>query len=233
MIHDRKRSTAIVLVLLTSVVSVYAGDVAQFINLGFSPDSRIFMFAQHGITRDDGNPYAEIFTVNVPQNTFVSSGLASQVFDVEISPGQDGSGALFALLPEMRSIVDRYHINHLRQGRLIYLFVNGEEQRPEIQFRDFETGDRFRITMTQEARGSGPSGSAAFHLNVHVTYTDGSTIQRTVGRPTLFRDGVNRYRVKQVIVSPNEESLVMVVERITDTASGQRIRYMVETVHLR
>ena len=233
MIHDKKRLIAVVGVLFMSLATASASDVAQFVNLGFSPDSRTFMFAQHGINDEHGTPYADIYTVDVPRNTFVRNGVVSEEYDVDISPGQDGSGALFSLLPEVSDVIARYRINHLRQGRLIYLFVNGEEQPATIRFRDFDTGDRYTIAMTQTARDEGAEGSAAFYLDVTVQFNDGTTVERQVGRPDYYRDGVNHYRIKQVIVSPDESSLVTVIERISDTDDGQRIRYMVETARLR
>ncbi len=233
MVNDVKRSFSLVLLMLASLSVTYAGDVAHFINLGFSPDSRVFMFAQHGVTQEAGNPFAEIYTVDVPENRFMPDGVVAEEYDVDISPGQDGSGALFALLPELRPVIQEQEVDHLRQGRLIYLLVNGEEPRPRIQFRDFETDDSFTITMTQDARGSGPEGSAAFHLDVSAELADGTEISRRVGRPSYYRDGVNRYQIRQVVAGPDENSLVIVVERITDSSSGRHIRYMVETLTLR
>jgi predicted secreted protein len=219
--------------LFLSLSTIFAGDVAHFINLGFSPDSRIFMFAQHGIAEGDGAPFADIFTVDVPGNDFVAGGLRSATYDVTISPGQDGLGALLTLLPEAAPIVRSHRVSHLRQGRLVYLLVNGETERDRIEFRDFENGDRYTVAMTQNLRGSGQSGSAAFHLDVTTRFANGVEGTHRVGRPGFYRDGVNRYRIRQILLSPDERSLVIVVERITDTASGQRIRYMVETVRVR
>ncbi|MEX2444920.1 MAG: DUF2259 domain-containing protein [Alkalispirochaeta sp.] len=233
MVNDVKRLITIVLLMLLSLSVTYAGDVAHFTNLGFSPDSRVFMFAQHGITQEESNPFAEIYTVDVPRNRFISDGVVSREYDVAISPGQDGSGALFALLPEVSPAIEDYDVSHLRQGRLIYLLVNGQEPRPQIQFRDFETSDSFTISMTQEARGSGPEGSAAFYLDVSAELADGTEIEKRVGRPNYYRDGVNRYQIRQVIAGPDGNSLVIVIERITDASTGRHIRYMVETVTLR
>ncbi|MFW5828196.1 MAG: DUF2259 domain-containing protein [Alkalispirochaeta sp.] len=228
-----KRTLSIVVLVFLSLSVTYAGDVAHFINLGFSPDSRVFMFAQHGITQEDSNPFAEIYTVDVPGNRFISAGVHSREYDVQISPGQDGSGALYSLLPDVRPTVEEYELDHLRQGRLIYLLVNGQEPRPQIEFRDFETDDAFTITMTQDARGTGPDGSAAFHLDVVARLSDGTEVERRVGRPDYYRDGVNRYQIRQVVAGPDGNSLVIVVERITDSAGGRHIRYMVETLTLR
>jgi predicted secreted protein len=233
MIHDKRRATVLVFLLLAALGSVSAGDVARFVNLGFSPDSRVFMFAQHGIDQSTSQPYAEIYTVDVPANDFVSRGVQRQQYPVTISPGQDGSGALYSLLPTMRPVVEQYRVSHLRQGRLVYLLVNGEEPRSNLEFRDFESGDRYQIALTQQARGSGESGSAAFYLDITVSFANGTRAEHRVGRPGFFRSGVNEYRINRVLVAPDQNSLVVVIERMADTASGTRIRYMVETVTLR
>jgi predicted secreted protein len=232
MVHKYRRRIALMSMLLFALGSVYAGDVAQFVNLGFSPDSSVFMFAQHGVHQETSRPFAEIYTVDVPANSFIPSGVVRHQYDVQISPGQDGIGALFTLLPEVRETVQRYRVNHLRQGRPLYVLVNGRRPKSHIEFRDFETENRYTITLTQTARGEGTDGSAAFHLDVSVHFPDGDIIERRVGRPNLYRPGVNRYRLQQVILASDQRSLVMVVERVRDTSSGERIRYMIETVRL-
>ena len=42
-----------------------AGDFATFQNLGFSADSKYFMFAQYGAVEKTALPYAELFVVDV------------------------------------------------------------------------------------------------------------------------------------------------------------------------
>ncbi len=51
----------ILLIILLSTACLFAGDIASFQNLGFSPDSRHFMFGQYGINEKTSSPYADIF----------------------------------------------------------------------------------------------------------------------------------------------------------------------------
>ena len=234
MANNRIRLYLVAFLLVATAGITSAGDVARFTNLGFSPDSGVFMFAQYGINHPEGKPFAEIYTVDVPRNVFVTGAVERRIFDKAVTAGQDGSGALFTLLPPLHSTVRDHEIDHLDQGRIIYLLVNGEgdEPRSRIEFRDFRTGTRYTISITQNARGRGVDGSAAFHLNLTARYTDGTIVEQRVGRPDFYRDGVNRYRVGRVIIAPDNRSLVIVMERITDISGGRRIRYMVETVRL-
>lgn len=225
-----KRALAVTAVLLLSALSVSAGDVASFVNLGFSEDSRVFMFAQYGIERDTSRPFAEIYTVDVPENVFVSSGVRRRTFDIDLTPGQNGSGALYTLLGDSQDLVNEYEINHLHKGRLVYLLVNGEEPKSDIQFRDFNTGNRYEISLRQSAEGEGEEARASFHIQLTVVRGDGDIQAFTIGRPGYFREGVSRYRISQVLLSPEESSLVFVVQKEYMGEDGQTIRYMVETV---
>lgn len=232
MIPTNRRVAAVILLLFVPALIVLAGDVATFVNLGFSPDSRTFAFAQYGIERHNNHPYAEIYVVDVQGNRFVSGGTFTRSFQTPVAVGSDGIGALFSLLPTATQVLQRQSVNHLLQGRLIYLLVNGREDDNVLNFRDFESGNRYRIELVQRARGSGTEGSAAFHLSVQVTRPDSRVHTVQVGRPDFFRTGVNAYRIRQVVLAPDERSIVAVVERITNESGGERIRYMVETVRL-
>lgn len=220
-------------VLFFCSASLVAGDVATFVNLGFSEDSRTFMFAQYGIEEETSTPFAEIYTVDVPGNRFVPNGTLSRSFDVPLSPGQDGSGALYNLLPQAHSLVQRYDLNHLRQGRLVYLLVNGQEPKSQIAFRDFRSGNRYEVTLVQQERAESDPPRAAFHILLTVIRQNGNRQEYTVGLPEFFREGVNSYQIRQILHAPNERGIVFVVEKITETATGREVRFMVETVAFR
>lgn len=232
MVQKTVRVLTMAILMVGAIGFVPANDVAHFTNLGFSPDSRIFMFAQYGIDTETGGPFAEIYTVDVPTNSFVSDGVESATYSTTVTPGQDGRSALYTLIPDVSNLVSRYRINHISQGRPIYLYVNGQEPRSQIEFRDFESGNRYSIVLEQDATGNGSNGSAAFYLDVSVTLDDGRKFDHRVGRPGYFRPGINRYRIHQALIAPDDRSLIVVVEKITNTDGGERIRYMVETVRL-
>jgi predicted secreted protein len=51
-----------------------------------------------------------------------------------------------------------------------------------------------------------------------------------VGLPDYWRQGVRQYKIKQVLLAPDDRSVVIVVERQEQDATGANIRYMVETL---
>ena len=228
----KRRLLTVALLLLISG-ALFAGDIATFVNLGFSPDSRILAFGQYGIERETSRPFAEIYFVDVHQNRFVPGGVHRTVVETAVRPGQDGSGALYSLIIEHAEQFRRLAIGPLAQGRLVYLLVNGETPRSEISFRDFSDSTRYTVGITQRQRGQHPRISAAFHLDVSVIPSSGTTRRFTVGLPDFFREQVSSYQIGQAYVSPDERSLVFVIERITDTPAGRTVRYMVETVKVR
>ena len=222
---------ALTLIPLLLVISSYlcAGDVANFVNLGFSEDAETFMFAQYGIDSEASTPFAELYAVDVAQNVFEDDGVRQGRYDAELSPGMDGSGALYTLLGESAGLVDRYGINHLRPGRIVYLLVNGEDPKSSIAFRDFNTGNRYQVELIQSRRGEGTDSSAAFHIELAITFDDGTMRERTIGLPDYYREGVSQYRISHIYLGPTEASLVFVVQKETLHETGKTVRYMVET----
>lgn len=224
----RRLTLAIVLVL--SAPLIFAGDAAQFENLGFSTDEHTFMFAQYGVDRSSSAPYAEIYTVNVESNDFVSDGVFRTESDHRVSAGQDGSAALYSLLRETSSIVSEHSIDHLRQGRIVYARLNEDDQGESVDFRDFNTGDSYSAQLNQEQEGSGTDVRARFHIELTREPADGQQRSYTIGSPERYRDGVSEYRLHQGILSPDEQSMVFVVEMTRPTDEGHSLRYMVETL---
>jgi len=212
--------------------ALFAGDVATFVNLGFSEDSGTFMFGQYGVRSKDTRAYAEIYTVDVEKNRFVKGGRVKEVFDTEIEPGQDGKGALFELFHEVAPLVKRYKIDHLATGRVVYLLIDGDEPKRRLEFRDFFLGDSYVLTLVQQQFGEGDKVRSSFHINIAVTDKEGKTETYTLGLPDYTRAGVLSYRIKQVLFSPDERGLVCVVEKHIREENGKSIRYMVETVRL-
>lgn len=224
-----RRALALIPLLLVITSYLCAGDVANFVNLGFSQDAETFMFGQYGIDSASSSPYAELYTVDVAGNVFEEDGVRRESYDANLLPGMDGSGALYTLLGESSALVERYGINHLSPGRIVYLLVNGEEPKSSIDFRDFNTGNRYQVELIQSRRGEGEDVDAAFHIELAVTFADGSVNERTIGLPDFYREGVSQYRISHIYLGPNEQSLVFVVQKESLLENGKTVRYMVET----
>lgn len=227
---NKKWVTAACVFLIAS--AAFAGDVAQFVNLGFSGDSSIFMFGQYGILDDSSRPYAEIYLVDVPANDFVLNGVHRRVFETPVSLGHDGSAALHRLVREQATLIEENRVDHVDQGRIIYVLIDGATPEPSLSFRDFRRDVRYDVELLQDARGTGTDVSAAFHIELRVDYGDGRVKTRRIGLPDFYREGVESYLIRQILLTPDESGIVFVVEMRRPTENGRAVRYMVETSSL-
>ena len=95
-----------VVVFLLCTSFIFSGDIAQYINLGFSSNSTYFMFGQYRISSEDTRAFAETYIVDISKNRFIGNGVNSRIFSDEILPGQEGLGALFTLMNNKEKEID-------------------------------------------------------------------------------------------------------------------------------
>ncbi len=224
----KKILVVVVFSLCTSFI--FSGEIAQYINLGFSSNSKYFMFGQYGISSENTKAFAESYIVDVARNIFIKDGVSKQVFDDKILPGQEGLGGLLTILEKSADIIKKTGINHISTGRVVYLLVNGEEPKERLAFRDFYKGDSYTVTLIQEKFGTENSVSSSFHINLSITDKMDRVKTYTIGLPDFKRKDVTAYRIKQVLFTPSEEGIVFVIEKEMNGSKGKTIRYMVETL---
>ena len=170
------------LVLLLVGTDGFAGDIAHFQNLGFSRDSRYFMFGQFGLDEKTAFPYADLFLVHVSKNQFVPQGVQRLRSERPVQPGYNGEGVLFNLLGDSLALKKQYGVDHTLTGRLLYVLLNGEQPQEELQFRDFQSGRTYKVSLVQNAQGTGRDVRAAFHLLLTLQEKSGTGAQLR-GRP--------------------------------------------------
>lgn len=228
----KRRSLLAAIAVLAVALPATAGDVATFVDLGFSPDSAYFMFGQYGVDEASGSPYAETYLVDDKRNDFVKDGVARKTFAARLEPGQDPSGAFYALFADQVPLAKRYKIDHLLPGRLLYLLLDGQEPPASLSFRDFKTGASYEIALSQKAAESGGAVSSSFGLAVTATTKDGATKRVTGGNPDIKRLGVKEYVIRRIIAAPDEKTLVFIVEKRMQSKGDSAVRYMVEALKL-
>ena len=221
-----RRLVAMLLCVLCTTAAM-GGDIAMFENLGFDRDGRTFAFGQYGLAAEGANPYAEIYVVDVAGNRFVSNGVFSMTSTQPTNLGQDGRGAFYSLLGDAGSVLRSRGVDHVSTGRPVYILVDGDEPKERLTFRDFNTSTRYDVRLTQASRGTGEDIEASFYIDLTLTMSDDSTRTFTVGRPGYYRDGVADYRITQIVVGPDDESIVFVVQKRMHDGS---VRFMVETL---
>lgn len=215
---------------LLSAFSATANDVASFVNLGFSDDSRFFLFAETGQNLEKGQIYANGYLVDVVKNQFVRNGIKKAVYEGSVNAGYSDMGALFNLLAEWNNFLKPYAINHLNTGRLIYSLEPGAEAKNVLSYRDFFTKKNYEIELNQ-MKIENPLKSS-FFISVKVTDANGNRLAKVVGRPDFQRENVAGYFIRQVIISPDNKQIVFVVAKTVVIDGETSVRYMVETLSL-
>ena len=228
-----KRLALIWVVFLLAALAAYAGDVAQFINLGFSPDAKYFMFGQYGISEKDSASWAETFIVDVAANNFVPRGAQKSSGTHPVDPGATGLGALLNVLADSLPQKKKFRVDYLITGRLLYVLIDGAQAADTLEFRDFQSGKSYKITLTQSISTRGTDTSSSFTIAVTVTDKDGRVHSFTAGSPNIVRKGVKAYHIKQLILAPDNTSMVFIVQREEQDTRGNNVRYMVETARLK
>jgi predicted secreted protein len=221
-------------ILLTCVSALWAGDSASFVDLGFSPDGRIYMFGQHGVLSPSLRPWAEIFVVDVRTNNFVQNGRISQTESSPIKAGQDGSGVLYRLLSGNSGIVNNYGVNFQNQG--LPLFISRVENPPEngerIDFRDFVSGKSYIAELVSSREGGGKSVRSSFYIDLESRLPNGQKRNYTIGNPQIKRPQIVSYNIKRVIIDAGGESIIFVIEMKRIADNGFDFRYMIEAQRL-
>jgi len=227
-----KRATLAGLALAVGLLA-HAGDLAAFQNLGFSSDSRYFMFGQYGVMEKGGTPYADVFIVDVPRNSFVPGAVMNLRPTMVAAPTSSGIEALFALYRNAVPLARKHAIEPTVTGRPLYIMVDGAEPKVNIEFRDFPSGSSYKVTLYQASSGAGESVQSTFHVVITRTKGDSSATYN-VGLPHYARKGVKSYGIKQIILAPDGKSLVVVVEKHEQngTPAGFSARFMVETLRI-
>jgi len=229
--------------LVANVSVLWAGDSASFVNLGFSADGSVYMFAQYGVSSDTLRPWADVFVVDVDRNDFVPGGAVSYTHNRPIVAGQNGSAAMHALIARNAPLAERHGVTFPNQGQPLYIGMaryprpgitarERDNANEPVEFRDFAAGISYVATLVETIEGTAANPRSSFSINLRSVDQRGETRTLTVGSPNVWRSGISQYRIRRVLVSPLGDSLVFVIEMRQVAGNTHNIRYMVETVRL-
>lgn len=225
------RKIFITALFILGALTLYAGDIASFVDIGFSNDSRYFMFGQYGIS-SDSTIYCEIYTVNVTKNEFVRGGTYKKSYPLSSTSADDGVGALYKGLLDLAPYIAKNGINTLKKGRCLYVNISGEAV-TELDFRDFKTGKNYQIKLVQNILGKAADNSIESTSAVRIlTEKEGTPTKTYALGSSVKRKGVSGYSIKTVYVTPNEKGMVIVIEKTVIENNSVSVRYMVETLLL-
>jgi predicted secreted protein len=238
-----KRTILFFMQISLLAAGVYAGDVASFVDLGFSADGNTYLFGQYGVTSPALLPWADLYLVDVPANEYVKGGKFAVKDNNRINSGQNGSGALYYLLSKEAPTLSKYGYPYLKTGVPLYIYMEekGRAANSTVEFRDFNRG----ISYTAKVNASVDSGkngvSSSFYILMEETQKDGTKVNYRIGTPSRKREGIASYMIKKVLLTPDGLSMIFVIEmekaaldsaKSSEEAKAPDIRYMVEAVKL-
>ena len=221
----RKISMLIVFILGTHFL--FAGDIANFVNIGFSGDSRYFMFAQYGVT--DTVIYSDIYAIDVINNNFVPNGINNKEYPIKAYSMDDGSGAFYKSLLASSQVLQKIGIDPLLKGRCVYVNINSSPVHA-IEFRDFKTDKTYKINLQEKSDIKSGIYESSFSLNILVEKDSSASKVYSAGSPNFKRKGVKEYGIKTIFLSPDEKNMVLVIEKTEVSKDSVSVRYMVEAL---
>jgi predicted secreted protein len=228
------KRTLCFLFLLAAGFTAFAGDVARFVDLGFSQDGNVYFFGQYGKTDKTFLPYAEIYAVDVKKNDFI------QVFKTTgTSRTQNGTEIFDELKAKHINLLSAYNTEPVPVRQMLYLRENeNRTTQGVLEFTDFEhsTVDNplhYSVTLVPYTETTGKTVKSSFYIVIERKHRDGTIIGKTVaGNPAIKREGVTGYRIEKIYSNTLGNSLAIVVEKTLIDDNGVSVRYMIETVYL-
>lgn len=218
----RKLCTVIIMAAFTA--AVYAGDIANFVNLGFSADGTKFAFGQYGLQDKTYRAYAEIYAVDIGTNTFLQNGIF-RTSPSKQTEGKESKSTFLALQNRAQAALSKWDISETRQGRVLYAQTEATAGNQTLFFRDFQTSDEYTVVLNTAQKSKTES---SFYLTVEKTKPNGTKIQKQVGRPDYIRSGVKNYSVKKILMDDTAHAMIFIIEKNEYASLGDSFRYMVE-----
>ena len=217
----------------------FCGDVATFVDKGFTADGKYYIFGQYGKTDKKYQGYAEIYQVDIAANDYVDAGV------FKTKPGNATASKNGKEVYEELEAKSFYYLKNLPcetadSEHTLYIlediYKTGSD---EIEFKDFENSkiespDTYRIKLVPSVTGSGKKAKSSLYINIEKYAADGTLLAKTTaGNPGIARKGVVNYKIERIFCDKAEKNLIFVIEKMIEDDTGVSFRYMVEAVKIK
>lgn len=222
------KKSVFLFLLFLNIVAIYAGDIANFVNLGFSNDGNKFAFGIHGVKDKTYQAYAQIYLVDANTNDFLENGVF-KTSPTKATYALDSKTVFLDLQHRASPYLKKYGIMQEREGRPIYSQTEQTKDDSILTFRDFETGSQYTVILHSKSVSNTES---SFHITCDVIGINGSKRSYKVGHPNIVRNLTKSYSVKKIIIDNSNSTLVFIIEKKEIEKGGDSIRYMAEVIKL-
>ncbi len=229
-----KKTFVCSLIMLLVLTALSAGDVATFVDKGFSEDGKYYVFGQYGKTDKKFQGWAELYQVDIAANDYTDNG----VFKTKpsaVTADKKGFEVFEAL--EGKSF---YYFKDLKCepaniDHVLYILDDvNKTGTDEIVFKDFrsadvDNADVYHIKLYPTVNGSGKNARSSFYIMLEKRDAAGEVLMsRKIGTPSISRKGVTNYKIERIFCDKSEKNLIFVIEKMMEDDTGTSIRYMVE-----
>ncbi len=234
-----KRIISFALCVSLCCAALSAGDVATFVDKGFSEDGKYYVFGQYGRTDKKYQGWAEIYQVDIAKNDWVDGGV------FKINPTAVTADKAGVEVYEALEGKNYYYLRDLKckvadADRVLYILDDvNKTGTDEIVFTDFnnstvDSPNTFHIQLVPTINGKGKNVKSSFYIWVEKKDADGNTISKTkVGSPDVVRSGISNYKIERIMCDPSQTNFIFVIEKIQEDDTGISIRYMVEAAKIK
>ena len=229
-----KKSFVCTMILALGLSALSAGDVATFVDKGFSEDGKYYVFGQYGKTDKKFQGWAELYQVDISANDYTDNG----VFITKpsaVTADKNGREVFEAL--EGKSY---YYFKDLKCevadiDQVLYILDDvNKSGTDEIVFKDFrsadlEKADVYNIKLYPTVNGKGKNARSSFYIMLEKRDAEGQLLlSRKIGSPNITRKGVTNYKIERIFCDKSGKNLIFVIEKMMEDDTGTSIRYMVE-----
>ncbi len=229
-----KKSFIFSLIMIIGLSALSAGDVATFVDMGFSEDGKYYVFGQYGKTDKKFQGWAEIYQVDIAANDYTDNG----VFKTKpsaVTADKKGREVFEALEGKSYYYFKDLKCQTANMDHVLYILDDvNKSGTDEIVFKDFrsadlENADVYNIKLYPTVNGSGKNARSSFYIMLEKKNAAGEVItSRKIGSPDINRKGVTNYKIECIFSDKSEKNLIFVIEKMMEDDTGTSIRYMIE-----
>lgn len=229
-----KKSVICGLIFAICFSTIHAGDVATYVDKGFTDDGKYYVFGQYGKTDKKFQGYAEIYQVDIEKNDYVDGG----VFKTKpsaVTADKNGCDVYDALEAKSYYYFKDLKCETANLDHVLYILDDVSKTGiDEIVFTDFrgseiENQNSYHIQLIPTLKGEGKNCRSSFYIMVDKKDSEGNIIEsHKVGSPNIVRKGITNYKIERIFCDKSEQNLIFVIEKILEDDAGISIRYMVE-----
>ncbi len=227
------------IVFICTLFASFAGDSAVFVDNGFSLDGKYYIFGQYGKTDKKFQGWAEIYTVDVIKNDYVS-GEVYKTKPSSVTFNKTGKEVFESLMGENYFSIKKYNCSPSEPNQILYIREEEKKSGTDvIEFKDFvssvsEDQAYYNVTLVPTIYGSGTDVKSSFYIMLEKQDSKGTVLAKEkIGNPDIVRKGVENYKIERIVCDKSGHNLVFIIEKTMEDKTGINIRYMIETAQLK